>query len=65
MEGILFAQSASGSQDFHGKGLQITREGGTFMKIIRGRKGKGYSSLEVNSVSGDQVALIGERETIK
>ncbi|CAG7565142.1 unnamed protein product [Fusarium equiseti] len=61
-EGVLFAQSVSGSQDFQGKGLQITHEGGTFMKIIRGRKGKGYSSLEVNSVSGDQVALIGERD---
>ena len=61
-EGVLFAQSASGSQDFRGKGLQIKKEGGTFMKIIRGRKGSGYSSLEVNSVSGDQVAVIGERD---
>jgi hypothetical protein len=61
-EGILYAQSVSGSQDFQGKDLQLTREGGVFMNIIRGRKGKGYSSLEVNSVSGDQVAVIGERE---
>ncbi|RBR06080.1 uncharacterized protein FIESC28_11191 [Fusarium coffeatum] len=61
-EGVLFAQSASGSQKFQGKGLQIEKEGGTFMKIIRGRKGTGWSSLEVNSVSGDQVAVIGERD---
>jgi hypothetical protein len=61
-EGILYAQSVSGSQDYQGKGLNIKHEGGTFMKIIRGNKGKGYSSLEVNTVSGDQVAVIGERE---
>ncbi|CEI63015.1 hypothetical protein FVEN_g427 [Fusarium venenatum] len=61
-EGILYAQSISGSQDFKGKDLKITHEGGTFMNIIRGRKGdKGYSSLEVNTVSGDQVVVIGEK----
>ncbi|KAF4957067.1 hypothetical protein FSARC_11413 [Fusarium sarcochroum] len=61
-EGLLFAQSVSGSQDYQGKGLQITHEGGSFAKIIRGQKGKGYSSLEVSTVSGDQFALIGEKD---
>ncbi|RGP76034.1 hypothetical protein FLONG3_5425 [Fusarium longipes] len=61
-EGILYAQSISGSQDFQGKELDLTHEGGTSLKIIRGRKGKGYSSLEINTVSGDQVAVIGEKE---
>ncbi|KAG5662223.1 hypothetical protein KAF25_004462 [Fusarium avenaceum] len=61
-EGILFAQSISGSQDFQGKGLVISSEGGMVKKILRGRKGKGYSSIEVNTVSGDQFALIGEKE---
>lgn len=61
-EGILFAESVSGSQDYQGKDLKLTHEGGSFMKIIRGRKGNGYSSLEVNTVSGDQVAVIGERD---
>ncbi|KAM0554718.1 hypothetical protein ACHAPJ_006789 [Fusarium lateritium] len=61
-EGLLYAQSISGSQDFQGKGLQITHEGGSFPRIIKGRKGKGYSSLEVDTVSGDQFALIGEKD---
>ncbi|KAM0352909.1 hypothetical protein ACHAPU_001792 [Fusarium lateritium] len=60
-EGYLYAHSVSGSQDFQGKGLLITHEGGTFTKIIRGQKGKGYSSLEVETVSGNQFALIGEK----
>ncbi|KAF4336500.1 hypothetical protein FBEOM_9632 [Fusarium beomiforme] len=60
-EGILFAHSVSGSQDFQGKGLEIKHEGGSFTHIIRGKKGKGFSSLEVNTVSGDQIALIGEK----
>ncbi|UZP39921.1 hypothetical protein NXS19_007737 [Fusarium pseudograminearum] len=61
-EGILYAQSMSGSQHYQGKDLKITREGGTFMNIIRGRKGtKGYSSLEVETVSGDQDAVIGDK----
>ncbi|KAF9772243.1 hypothetical protein IL306_010024 [Fusarium sp. DS 682] len=61
-EGVLFANSVSGSQDFKGKGLEITHEGGSFTHMIRGRKGKGFSSLEVNTVSGDQFALIGEKD---
>ncbi|KAF4451347.1 hypothetical protein F53441_5613 [Fusarium austroafricanum] len=61
-EGLLFANSVSGSQDYQGKDLKITHEGGSFTKIIRGRKGSGYSSLEVNTVSGDQFALIGEKQ---
>ncbi|KAM0361572.1 hypothetical protein ACHAPZ_003126 [Fusarium culmorum] len=61
-EGILYAQSMTGSQHYQGRDLKITREGGTFMNIIRGRKGtKGYSSLEVETVSGDQEAQIGEK----
>jgi DUF4097 and DUF4098 domain-containing protein YvlB len=61
-EGVVYAQSISGSQDFQGKGLVISHEGGMVTKILRGRKGKGYSSLEVDTVSGDQFALIGEKE---
>ncbi|KAM0201718.1 hypothetical protein ACHAPA_003813 [Fusarium lateritium] len=61
-EGNVYAQSISGSQDFQGKGLVITHEGGLVTKTLRGRKGKGYSSLEVDTVSGDQFALIGEKE---
>jgi hypothetical protein len=61
-EGVVYAQSISGSQDFQGKGLVISHEGGLITKILRGRKGKGYSSLEVDTVSGDQFALIGEKE---
>ncbi|KAF4462472.1 hypothetical protein FALBO_10713 [Fusarium albosuccineum] len=59
-EGYLFAQTISGKQDFRGKDLQLTHEGGAFTKLLKGRKGNGYSQLDVRTVSGDEDALIGK-----
>ncbi|KAM5382858.1 hypothetical protein ACJZ2D_002249 [Fusarium nematophilum] len=59
-EGHVFAQTISGAQDFRGEGLQVTHEGGPFARLIKGRKGKGYSQLDVNTVSGDEDVLIGK-----
>ncbi|KAF5024998.1 hypothetical protein F66182_2949 [Fusarium sp. NRRL 66182] len=61
-EGSLFAQSISGTQKFEGKDLRVTHEGSSFTKVINGQKGSGHSWLEVNTVSGDQYALIGEKD---
>lgn len=59
-EGSLYAQTVSGSQTVHGKGLEITKSGGMFARFVKGKKGSGHSELNVESVSGDQDVLIGK-----
>lgn len=62
-EGILFAQTISGSQNIRGEGLEVTKSGSLYLKHVKGRKGRGYSDLTVDTVSGDQDVLIGKSET--
>ncbi|KAG5769128.1 hypothetical protein H9Q72_003548 [Fusarium xylarioides] len=60
-EGLFFANSVSGSQEFKGKDVTVDRGRGSIPPhLISGRKGKGYSQLDIRTVSGDQFALLGE-----
>ncbi|KAF4441994.1 hypothetical protein FACUT_2401 [Fusarium acutatum] len=60
-EGLFFANSVSGSQEFKGKDVTVDRGRGSIPPhLISGRKGKGYSQLDIGTVSGDQFALLGE-----
>ncbi|KAF5630587.1 hypothetical protein F52700_7268 [Fusarium sp. NRRL 52700] len=62
-EGLFFANSISGSQEFKGKDVTVDRgRGSTPPHLISGRKGKGFSQLDIRTVSGDQFALLGEEE---
>ncbi|RBQ73914.1 hypothetical protein FVER14953_11304 [Fusarium verticillioides] len=60
-EGLFFAKSISGTQEFKGKDVIVDRGRGSIPPhLISGRKGKGYSQLDIGTVSGDQFALLGE-----
>ncbi|KAF5659622.1 hypothetical protein FDENT_13886 [Fusarium denticulatum] len=60
-EGLFFANSISGTQEFKGKDVIVDRGRGSIPPhLISGRKGKGYSQLDIGTVSGDQFALLGE-----
>ncbi|KAF4961016.1 hypothetical protein FGADI_531 [Fusarium gaditjirri] len=60
-EGIFLANSISGSQEFKGKDVTVDHGRGSIPPhLISGRKGKGFSQLDVSTVSGDQFALLGE-----
>ena len=57
-EGSLHATTISGSQKVRGKGLEVTKKG-RFPREISGKKGKGHSWMEIESMSGDQDILVG------
>ncbi|PCD28980.1 hypothetical protein AU210_011525 [Fusarium oxysporum f. sp. radicis-cucumerinum] len=60
-EGMFFANSISGSQEFKGKDVTVDHGRGSIPPhLISGRKGKGISQLDISTVSGDQFALLGE-----
>jgi hypothetical protein len=60
-EGMFFANSISGSQEFKGKGVVVEHGRGSMPPhLVDGRKGKGFSQLSIRTVSGDQFALFGE-----
>lgn len=59
-EGSLSAQTMSGSQNVRGEGLQLTRSGRHFPKLVKGHKGDGSSDMRLTSMSGDQDVLIGK-----
>lgn len=60
-EGMFFANSISGSQEFKGKDVTVDHgRGSNPPHLISGRKGKGFSQLDISTVSGDQFALLGE-----
>ncbi|EXK34977.1 hypothetical protein FOMG_10285 [Fusarium oxysporum f. sp. melonis 26406] len=60
-EGMFFANSISGSQEFKGKDVTVDHGRGSIPPhLISGRKGKGFSQLDISTVSGDQFALLGE-----
>ncbi|KAF7546017.1 hypothetical protein G7046_g9427 [Stylonectria norvegica] len=59
-EGNLYAQTISGSQKVRGEGLQLTHSGGSYIKRLTGKKGRGYSQLTVETVSGDEDVLVGK-----
>ncbi|CAM1509337.1 Fc.00g030760.m01.CDS01 [Cosmosporella sp. VM-42] len=58
-EGILFAQTISGSQNIRGEGLEVSGSGSPYLRHVKGKKGKGFSDMKIETVSGDQDVLIG------
>lgn len=59
--GCFSAHTISGKQKIRGKGLEITKSGNRYSRVIEGKKGSVYASnMQIDSISGDQDVLIGE-----